>query len=222
MIAIDRTSRNTKIIEVFADVSCPFTHVGLKRLAAYRDEVARRDVALWVHAWPLELVNGEPLARELLTEEVAELRASVASDLFARFDPALFPMTSLPALALANRAYRIGTRRGELVSLALRDALFERGIDLSDPAQVAWIGAAFGVSEPDAADGVAVLADLEVGRARGVLGSPHFFVDGAGFFCPTLSIQRVDGQVEIKFDAEGFTTFVGRCFESDGSEEGLA
>ena len=205
-------TRMTKVIEVFADVVCPFTHVGLKRLVAYRDEMGRDDVGLRVHAWPLELVNGEALSRELLTEEIAELRASVASDLFTGFDSALFPMTSLPALALANRAYGISTRCGELVSLALRDALFEFGKDLSDPAQVARIGAAFGVSEPDAVDGAAVLADLEAGRVRGVIGSPHFFVDGAGFFCPTLSIQRVDGHMEITFDTEGFTTFIGRCF----------
>lgn len=161
-------------------------------------------------------MNGEPLPPELLVEEIVELRASVAPGLFTGFDSVLFPMTSLPALALANRAYRISMRRGELVSLALRDALFERGADLSDPTQVGAIGATFGVGEPDASDEAAVLADLEAGRARGVIGSPHFFVDGAGFFCPTLSIQRVDGHMEITFDPDGFTAFVGRCFETDG------
>ncbi|MEX0664635.1 MAG: DsbA family protein [Acidimicrobiia bacterium] len=203
------------MIEVFADVVCPFTHVGLKRLVAHRELVGRRDVALKVRSWPLELVNGEPLSRELLTEEIAELRASVAADLFAGFDPSLFPLSSLRALALTNRAYRVSAQHGELVSLALRDALFEQGRDISDHTELAAIGAAVGVGEPDAADEAAVLDDLEAGRSRGVIGSPHFFVDSGDFFCPTLSIRRVHGHMQITFDAEGFRTFSRRCFEPD-------
>jgi predicted DsbA family dithiol-disulfide isomerase len=157
-------------------------------------------------------VNGEPLARELLTEEIAELQASVAPELFSGFDPALFPMSSLRALALTARAHRSGTRLGELVSLALRDALFENGRDISDPSEITTIADAFGIGEPDVDDEAAVLADLEAGGAQGVVGSPHFFVEGAGFFCPTLSIERVDGQMEISFDPEGFMNFIDRCF----------
>jgi predicted DsbA family dithiol-disulfide isomerase len=209
-------AETTKVIDVFADIVCPFTHVGLKRLAAYRDARGRDDVVLRVHAWPLELVNGELLSRDLIVEEIAELRGSVAPELFIGFDPELFPMTSLPALALANRAYRTSMQRGELVSLALRDELFEQGIDLSDPAGVARIGARFGVSQPDATDEAAVFADFEAGRARGAIGSPHFFVDGEGFFCPTLAIRRIDGHMQISFDSEGFTAFIARCFKADG------
>ena len=203
----------TRTIEVFADVVCPFTHVGLKRLTHYRDEIGRDDVGLTVRAWPLELVNGERLSRELLSEEIHELRATVAPDLFAGFDPDLFPMTSLPALALANRAYRSSMRQGELVGLALRDALFEQGRDVSDPSELARIAEGFGLSEPDGSDEAAVRADLDAGRERGVVGSPHFFVGETGFFCPTLSIERVDGQMEITFDPEGFEAFIDRCFE---------
>jgi len=216
MTAQREHTSTTKIVEVFADIVCPFTHVGLKRLIAYRDEHSPKDVALRARAWPLELVNGAPLERELLTEEVAELRVSVASDLFTGFDPTLFPMTALPALALAGRAYRAGTRRGELVSLALREALFEQGRDISDPTELAAIGSSFGVDQPDAGDEAAVLADLAEGRARGVIGSPYFFVDDTGFFCPSLAIERVDGQLGVAFDVEGFTAFIGRCFETEG------
>jgi len=87
MIARDHRRSAMTVIEVFADVLCPFTHVGLKRLIAYRDEMGRDDVVLEVHAWPLELVNGELLPRDLLVEEIAELRARVAPELFAGFDP---------------------------------------------------------------------------------------------------------------------------------------
>jgi hypothetical protein len=164
----------------------------------------------------LELVNGEELSRELLTEEIAELRASVAPDLFVGFDPSMFPMTSLPALALVERAYRETPKQAELVGLAIRDAIFEQGIDIAEPEELAAIGEAFDVGIPDAQDHAAVLADLSEGRERGVIGSPHFFIGDSGFFCPTLSIRRVDGHMQIDFDPEGFTTFVDRCFDAAG------
>jgi len=91
---------SVQLIEVFADVVCPFTHVGLRRLFALRQQMHRGDVAIRVRAWPLELVNGERVPRELLVEEVTDLRHTVAPDLFTAFNPDLFPMTSLPALAV--------------------------------------------------------------------------------------------------------------------------
>lgn len=209
-------SAPTRTIEVFADVVCPFTHVGLHRLFDLRDKI-RPDVAIEVHAWPLELVNGEPAARDDLLEEIVALRSGVAPELFAGFDPDAFPMSTLPALALAARAYRGGVRTGEEISRALRDALFELGRDLRDPDELAAIGRGSGVDEPDAVDRAAVLVDLETGRARGVIGSPHFFVGDASFFCPTLGIERVDGRLQISFDAEGFADFMRKSLGSPAS-----
>ena len=48
-------------LEVWADVTCPFTHVGLHRLVDERDRQGRDDLHLRVRAWPLELVNGVPM-----------------------------------------------------------------------------------------------------------------------------------------------------------------
>ena len=200
-----------QLIEVFADVVCPFTHVGLQRLVAHREQWRRDDVAIRVRAWPLELVNGEQVPQGLLIEEVAELRETVAPDLFAAFDPGLFPMTSLPALALAATAYRRDLQYGERVSLALREALFEEGRDLTDPTELMRIGR-FSTLDDLRAGEADVQADYAEGRARGVVGSPHFFVDGEGYFCPTLAIERVDGHLSIAFDAEGFDEFIGHCF----------
>jgi 2-hydroxychromene-2-carboxylate isomerase len=120
-------------------------------------------------------------------------------------------MSSLPALALAASAYRIDLQSGERVSLALREVLFEEGRDLTNAAELLRIGQLstlddIGVGEAD------VRADFAEGRARGVIGSPHFFVDGEGFFCPTLAIERVDGHLSISFDAKGFDEFIDRCF----------
>ena len=59
-------------LEVFADISCPFTHVGLKRfthvgLKRVVHELAASDgqIDIVVRAWPLEWVNGAPLEARL-------------------------------------------------------------------------------------------------------------------------------------------------------------
>jgi predicted DsbA family dithiol-disulfide isomerase len=200
------------IIEVFADVRCPFTHVGLRRLVDRRAALGRDDVQLRVRAWPLELVNAEPLDADFIAEEVDEIREQVATDLFAGFDVAAFPSSSLPALALAAKAYTASAAIGERVSLAVRDALFEEGRDIGADAVLAAIAAAAGVGMPDAADHQRVLDDWAEGRERGVIGSPHFVIDGAGFFCPALDIARVDGHLRIRTDQEAFDAFVERCF----------
>ena len=174
----------------------------------------RDDVAIRVRAWPLELVNEERVPRDLLVEEIAQLRHTVAPDLFTAFNPERFPMSSLPALALVAAAYRMDSKHGERVSLALRDALFEEGRDLTDPAELLRLGQLSTLDDIRAGE-ADVQADYAEGRARGVIGSPHFFVDGEGFFCPSLAIERVDGHLTISFDTEGFDEFIDRCFRDD-------
>ena len=202
-----------RVVEVFADVVCPFTHVGLRRLTSQREARGRGDVVLRCRAWPLELVNGAPLDPALVAEEVAALRASVAPDLFEAFDADRFPRTSIPALSLAAAAYRVGLTTGEHVSLALRSAVFEEGRNLEDPAVLAAIAVDAGLG-PDAAavDEDAVRGDWEQGARRGVVGSPHFFVDGTGLFCPSLRITHDEHGFSIEFDRPGFDDFVARCF----------
>jgi predicted DsbA family dithiol-disulfide isomerase len=200
------------VIEVYADVVCPFTHVGLERLFRLRDELGRADVEIRVHAWPLEVVNGAPPERELIEEEVAELTAQVAPDLFEGFDARRFPFSTLPALALAARAYRESTTLGESTSLTLRHELFEHGTDVGDPDVLAEVAQRLGVPTPEDRDRAAVLADLDEGRRRGVVGSPHFFVDDGDYFCPTLQIARRDGGLHISFDATAFSGFIARAF----------
>ena len=108
-----------RVVEVFADVLCPFTYVGLRRLAVERDRRRRRDVVLRCRAWPLELVNGRPLDPAEVAEEVAALRRSVAPGLFRGFDAATFPRSSLRALTLAADADAVSVELGESVSFAL-------------------------------------------------------------------------------------------------------
>ncbi len=77
------------------------------------------------------------------------------SDLFVGFRADRFPRTSLPAFVLAADAYAVDLDTGEAVSLAVRDALFEEGRDVADPAVLADVAAAHGVpaaSDRSAAD----------------------------------------------------------------------
>src|SRR5665213_3844302 len=113
-------SRTTgPVIEVFADIWCPFAHVGLRAVEEQRSLAGRSDVAIWVRAWPLELVNGVPLDATVTWEHAEDLRDQVAPALFSHLDVDRFPTSTLAALALAHRAYRTDLQVGERVSLSL-------------------------------------------------------------------------------------------------------
>lgn len=201
-----------RTIEVYADIWCPFTHVGVRRLVERR-AAANAAVALRLRPWPLELVNGAPMDADFIGEEVDDLRDQVAPDLFTGFRRDRFPTTTLPALALAESAYGRSVEIGETVSLVLRDELFELGHDISDPQVLERVAHEHEIPLPGAAATRTVEASLDEGRARGVVGSPHFFTPSGGFFCPALDITRVDGQLKITSDLERFEQFVTDCFE---------
>jgi len=199
------------VTDVFADVWCPYAHVGIRRFVHRRWVERRHDLVLHVRAWPLELVNGDPLDAHHVAEQIDDLRAQVAPDLFAGFDPQRFPSSTLPALDLVDDAYRTGIWVGERASLAVRDALFERGEDISDPDVLARIRENLGVRARRPGARERVLADWYEGRRRGVVGSPHFFANGQSFFCPSLVIERVEGRRRIRVATERFDRFFEEC-----------
>ena len=211
-------SRTTgPVIEVFADIWCPFAHVGLRTIEELRAGVGRSDVAIWVRAWPRELVNGAGLDPAATWEHAEDLRDQVAPNLFSRLDVARFPTSTLEALALANRAYRTDLQVGERVSFALRDALFEEGRDISDPVTLEYLAHDLGVVMPDESDRAAVLADWDEGGQRGVLGSPHFFCGDTDMFCPSLNFTKdpVEGLSVVR-DVSRLTAFAERCLAQSG------
>ena len=120
------------VVEVFADVACPFTHVGLRRFVERRAELGRGDVTLWVRAWPLEIVNGEPLDPHFIAEEVDDIRRAGRADIVRWIRRGFVSRQFAARLALAAAAYEQDLATGERVSLALRDLLFERGVDIAD------------------------------------------------------------------------------------------
>jgi predicted DsbA family dithiol-disulfide isomerase len=199
-------------VEVFADIVCPFTHVGLRRLSDERHARDRR-LSLRVRAWPLEWINSAALGSEVLAPEIEALRATVAPELFAGFDASLFPITSIPAFGLVAAAYALDIATGAAVGLAIRDALFEHGEDVSDESVLLAIGRRFDVEplESHAAES-AVRTDWERGKARSVQGSPHFFVGDRGWFCPNLDISHGDGRFEIQVADETMRDFYAAAF----------
>jgi predicted DsbA family dithiol-disulfide isomerase len=206
-------------VEVFADVTCPFAHVGLRRFVGRREELGLSRPVLRVRAWPLELVNGKPLEPSVVAQHVDELREQVAPDLFGGFVPHLVRVSSMPALELVAAAYALNDCAGENVSLLVRDALFEQGLDISDPEVLAGIATIHGLSV-HADDGKWIVThDYEEGRRRAVRGSPEFFLDGRGWYCPSLHIERIDDTLRIEPDVETVEAFLAACFERAASAQ---
>ncbi len=202
----------TRTIEVFADVRCPFTHVGLRRLVARRRELGRDEPRFWIRAWPLELVNGTPLDPALILREAAALRKQVAPELFTGLTVSTFASTSLPALALAGAAYRVSVATGEAVSLELREAVFEEGGDVSSPDVLAGIAARHNLPAVTDDDREQVRRDWREGQQRAVIGSPHFFVGDHGYFCPSLDIRHDGGEFDVRIDEPALGEFFGNVF----------
>jgi predicted DsbA family dithiol-disulfide isomerase len=201
-----------KVLEVFADVACPFAHVGLARFTDLRRQRREIEPALRVRAWPLELVNGMAFDGPSLTPKIAALRAEVAPDMFDGFDARRFPSSTVPAMAAEAAAYRVGLDIGERFSLAVRRALFDEGQDVSDSDVLRCLRDTLGVPEPNPDDEAQVLADFADGTNRGVDGSPHFFTADGDFFCPSLEIEHDEQGYEVSFDTAGFQRFVGAVF----------
>jgi predicted DsbA family dithiol-disulfide isomerase len=199
-------------IEVFADIVCPFTHVGLRRLRERRAERTSKPL-IAVHAWPLEFVNGEPVGHSLVAREIAALRASVAPDLFTGFDQAPWPATSIPAFGLVASGYAREDATGEALSFAVRDALFEQGLDIADVDVLRHLGAPYGVTPlPLVEAEAATRRDFERGRNRLVRGSPHFFVGDRDWFCPSLNITPRGDILNIDVAVETMEEFYDVAF----------
>jgi predicted DsbA family dithiol-disulfide isomerase len=194
-------------LEVFADITCPFTHVGLKKVIEELTDLDG-DVEIVIRAWPLEWVNGAPLEAEAVEAKIAALREQLGTDDFSNFREDAWPTTTIPALNLAAAAFDIDASTGLAVSLALRDALFEEGLDVGDLAVLSSVAEQFGLEPPSIKVDARVQADYEDGQRRGVRGSPDFWLGDEGFFCPALMLGHDDVGLTAEFDTEGFENFL--------------
>lgn len=197
-------------IEVYADITCPFTHVGLKRVVQHVGEMSS-PVDIVVRAWPLEWVNEAPLTVDAVLVKATALTDQLGVDDFSGLRADAWPTSTIPALNVVASAYECNAATGLAVSLELRAALFERGEDVGDPDVLARIATAHDLPSPSTEPSGSVQADYDGGLARGVKGSPHFFVASDDFFCPALDLGHdADGHLTARFDADMLAEFFAR------------
>lgn len=204
-------------VEVFADMTCPFAHVGLKAVARHVAEQTS-PVSVRVRAWPLEWVNGSPLDADAVAVKAAALTLQLGVDDFAHFTVEAWPISTIPALNLAGMAYGVDDATGFAVSLALRAALFEQGRNIAERTVLADVAAAHGLPTGVLASALdvfeaseSVRSDYALGLARGVKGSPHFWVERDDFFCPALDLGHdAAGQLTARFDQAALEDFFRR------------
>ncbi len=203
------------LVEVFADITCPFTHVGLREIVRELD--SSTDIV--VRAWPLEWVNGAPLDAIGVQVKIDALRSQLDLDAFRGFCPQRWPTTTVPALNLVAAAYAEGSAVGLNVSLAVREALFEQGRDIANPAMLAELAAERGLSAPDLSPSWQVRDDYAEGRRREVTGSPDFWLGGEEFFCPSLDLDHdAVGDLRASFDTNGLARFISRVRDFAASQ----
>ncbi len=199
------------IVEVFADITCPFTHVGLKRVVELTAATSQA-LEVIVRAWPLEWVNGSVMDVSAVQVKAKALCRQLDVVDFDGLRADAWPTSTIPALNLAAAGYGRDAATGLAVSLALRSALFEQGRDIGDSSVLAEIAADHGLESPSTEADPVVRGDYEDGKARGVTGSPHFWIDDQhDFFCPALDLGHDDGgNLTARFDAYGLEQFLAR------------
>jgi predicted DsbA family dithiol-disulfide isomerase len=197
-------------IEVFADITCPFTHVGLKQVLHHVNEMDEPAEVI-VRAWPLEWVNGAPLDVDAVITKARALAEQLGVDDFGGLSADRWPASTIPALRIAAAGYARDATTGLAISVELRAALFEQGLDIGSPEVLARIAADHDLDVPDDQTTQAVRADYEDGQRRGVTGSPHFFVGADSFFCPALDLGHDDaGHLTARFDSAALANFFAR------------
>ena len=199
-------------VEVFADITCPFTHVGLKQVVRHLATLDRT-VEVFVRAWPLEWVNGAPLGADAVLAKAQALSTQLDIADFSGLNSNHWPTTTIPALNLAAAGYALSAATGLAVSLDLRTSVFEEGSDISDPQVLAEVAARNGIQEfdfrPEPCE--AVQRDYNAGQSLGVSGSPHFWVGDDNFFCPALDLGHdEDGNLTARFDTDALAEFFKR------------
>lgn len=201
------------VIEVFADIWCPFAYVGLRMIRDYRNKVGATDTAIIVRSWPLELINDAPMDPAKAKRNCDALRDQVAPDSFAYVNVENFPTSTLDALTLIARVYKVDTALGEKAAFRVREALFEEGRNISDRSVLDDLAQELGITDYYDPTHAAVRADWEEGKRRGVVGSPHFFHGAVGTFCPSLQMTREPSTgLTIHADTSRMQEFLQQCF----------
>jgi predicted DsbA family dithiol-disulfide isomerase len=184
------------LIDVWADIACPWCYIGERRLAKARAQ--RPDIETAVRWMPFQLQPDLPAAGLPWSEfapakfggweqanaafaRVAE--AGAADGIEFRFDR----ITRAPNTAAAHRLVLLAQERGaaDPVIEALFAAYFTEGLDVADPATLRDIAARSGLDADEAAEWLEsgsgsfeVEQAQRLARGMGVTGVPLYIFDG--------------------------------------------
>lgn len=188
-------------IVVFADIACPWAHVAVHRLHETRARMGLDDrVVFDLHAFPLEVVNGQPTPKKVLDAEIpvtGALEPDAGWQMWQRPEHE-YPVTTLPALEAVHAAKEQGTRVAEQLDRALRRGFFGDSLNVSMRHEILDVAATV-----PGLDVTALAAALDDGHARSALaddraiaesddvdGSPHVFLpNGTGVHNPGIEMH---------------------------------
>ncbi len=176
-------------IVVFADIGCPWAHVAVHRLHETRARLGLEGrVVFDMHAFPLEVVNGQPTPKKILDAEIpvaGALEPDAGWQMWQRPEHE-YPVTTLPALEAVHAAKEQGLKVSEGLDRALRRGFFGASRNVSMRHEILEVA-----QTVDGLDVRALAAALDDGRARAALaedrtvaesdevkGSPHVFLPG--------------------------------------------
>ena len=163
-------------IVVFADIGCPWAHVAVHRLHETRARLGLDDrVVFDVHAFPLELVNGQPTPKKTLDAEIpvtGALEPDAGWQMWQRPEYE-YPVTMLPALEAVHAAKEQELKVAEGLDRALRRGFFGASRSVSMRHEILEIAATVPGLDTDA-----LAAALDDGRARSALAADHRVAEG--------------------------------------------
>lgn len=176
-------------IVVFADIGCPWAHVAVHRLHETRAALGLEDrVVFDPHAFPLEVLNGQPTPKNVLDAEIpvtGALAPGAGWQMWQRPEHE-YPVTMLPALEAVHAAKEQGPKVAEGLDRALRRGFFGESRNVSMRHEILEIAATVPGLDVDALaraldDGrarAALAEDREIASTDRVTGSPHLFLPG--------------------------------------------
>lgn len=200
-------------IVVFADLGCPWAHVGVHRLHSARQRLGlEASVGMDVRAFPLEIINAQPTPFKGLQNEIPELAVmepDAGWELWTA-DATTWPVTTLLPMEAVEAAKEQSLEASATLDHALRRALFGQSRCISMRHVILDVAATC-----EGLDVPALVEALDDGRARrpmldgytsaagAIEGSPHYFLaDGTALHNPGVDFHWDKAQHRIVIDCD--------------------
>lgn len=216
-------------IQVWSDLSCPWSHVVVWRLWDARKRLDLEDrVRFDHHAFPLELFNNEPTPKAERDSEwpvASELAPRAGWQPWAAPD-ATWPVTTLPPMEAVQAAKAQSLAASEELDRGLRRAFWAESRCISLRHVILEVAA-----ETESVDVAALAEALDDGRARrrllddwatartdAVRGSAHLFApDGTNDQNPGITVgwSEADGYTVDADDPSAIDAFVASAARGD-------